>query len=168
MNDISGGRLDEQLLQVVAQANAPYILMHMQGTPRTMQQNPQYGDLMTEVLDFFIGQIGQLQALGIKDIVLDVGFGFGKTLAHNYELLANLSAFRTLGLPLLVGVSRKSMIWKLLNNTPEKALNGTTALHLVALQQGAKILRVHDVKAAQEVLTLWEQLEQGRQQVSFS
>ncbi|MGH1336632.1 MAG: dihydropteroate synthase [Aureispira sp.] len=158
LNDISGGSLDQDLLQVVAAAKAPYVLMHMQGTPRTMQANPQYGDLMTTIADFFMDKIGQLQTLGVQDILLDVGFGFGKTIAHNYELLANLAAFKTLNCPLLVGISRKSMIWKLLENTPEEALNGTTALHMVALQQGAKILRVHDVQAANEVLTLWEQL----------
>lgn len=158
LNDISGGRMDADLLQTVAQAQAPYILMHMQGSPQTMQQQPQYEDLMTAVLDFFIDKIGQLQELGIKDIILDVGFGFGKTIAHNYELLANLRAFQALKYPLLAGISRKSMIWKVLENTPEQALNGTTALHMVALQQGAKILRVHDVKAAQEVLLLWKQL----------
>lgn len=158
LNDISGGRMDADLWQTVAQAQAPYILMHMQGSPQTMQHQPQYGDLMTTVLDFFIDKIGQLQELGIKDIILDVGFGFGKTIAHNYELLANLSAFQALKHPLLAGISRKSMIWKVLENTPEQALNGTTALHMVALQQGAKILRVHDVKAAQEVLLLWKQL----------
>ena len=158
LNDISGGSLDQALLEVVAKAKAPYVLMHMQGTPRTMQANPQYGDLMTTIADFFMDKIGQLQALGIQDIILDVGFGFGKTIAHNYELLANLAVFKTLNCPLLVGVSRKSMIWKVLENTPQEALNGTTALHMVALQQGAKILRVHDVQAAKEVLTLWEQL----------
>ncbi len=158
LNDISGGSLDPRLLQVVAQAHAPYVLMHMQGTPRRMQKNPQYGDLMTELLDFFIERIGQLQALGIQDILLDVGFGFGKTIAHNYELLANLSTYQALNCPLLVGVSRKSMIWKVLESSPAEALNGTTALHMIALQQGAKILRVHDVKAAQEVIRLWEQL----------
>lgn len=160
LNDISGGVLDQELLKVVATAKAPYILMHMQGMPQTMQENPQYGDLMTTILDFFIDKIGQLQALGVQDIVLDVGFGFGKTIAHNYELLAHLNAFTALRQPLLVGVSRKSMIWKVLENSPAEALNGTTALHIVALQQGAKILRVHDVKAAQETLMLWQQLEQ--------
>lgn len=158
LNDISAGSLDQELLAVVAKAKAPYVLMHMQGTPRTMQKNPQYGDLLVEVLDFFIDKIGQLQALGIQDILLDVGFGFGKTIAHNYALLANLSAFQALNCPLFVGLSRKSMIWKVLQNSPEEALNGTSALHMVALQQGAKVLRVHDVRAAQEVLTLWEQL----------
>lgn len=158
LNDISGGRVEADLLKVVAQAQAPYVLMHMQGSPQTMQQNPHYGDLMTTILDFFIDKIGQLQELGVKDILLDVGFGFGKTLAHNYELLANMRAFQTLNCPLLAGISRKSMIWKVLGNTPEEALNGTTALHLVALQQGAKILRVHDVKAAKEVVMLWKQL----------
>jgi dihydropteroate synthase len=161
LNDISGGALDQELLQVVAAAKAPYILMHMQGTPQTMQENPQYGDLMTTILDFFIDKIGELQTLGVQDIILDVGFGFGKTIAHNYELLAHLNAFNALEHPILVGVSRKSMIWKVLENSPAEALNGTTALHMVALQQGAKILRVHDVKAAHEALLLWQQLKQA-------
>ena len=161
LNDISGGALDPALLQTVAAAKAPYILMHMQGTPQTMQQNPQYEDLMTHILDFFIDKIGKLQALGVKDIVLDVGFGFGKTIAHNYQLLAHLNAFTALEFPILVAVSRKSMIWKVLENSPAEALNGTTALNIVALQQGAKILRVHDVKAASETLMLWQQLEQA-------
>lgn len=159
LNDISGGSLDSNLLTVVAKAQAPYVLMHMQGTPHTMQDNPQYGDLMTDILDFFIDKIGQLEVVGVQDILLDVGFGFGKTIAHNYKLLANLASFQTLNYPLLIGLSRKSMIWKVLQSNPEQALNGTTALHMAALQQGAKILRVHDVRAAKEVITLWEQLE---------
>lgn len=142
-----------------AATDAPYILMHMQGTPGTMQQNPQYEDVVTEVLDFFIEEIEKLRALGVKDIVLDPGFGFGKTVEHNYMLLKNLHVFGNVtGLPVLAGISRKSMICKVLKVNPEHALNGTTALHMVCLQQGAKILRAHDVHEAIEVIKLWEML----------
>ena len=160
VNDISAGSLDPKLYETVARLDVPYILMHMQGTPGTMQQNPQYEDVVTEVLDFFIGEIKKLRALGIKDIVLDPGFGFGKTVEHNFLLLKNLHVFgHVTGLPVLAGISRKSMICKVLKVKPENALNGTTALHMVALQQGAQILRAHDVKEAMEVIRLWEQLE---------
>ena len=136
---------------------AAYVLMHMQGTPATMQQAPHYDDVVTEVLDFFIQKIAVLRALGVYDIVLDPGFGFGKTVEHNYALLRNLHFFRAVtGLPLLVGISRKSMICKPLGIRPEQALNGTSALHMVALQQGASILRAHDVREAVEVIKLWE------------
>ena len=141
---------------------APYILMHMQGSPATMQQNPQYEDVVTEVLDFFIREVKKLRELGVRDIVLDPGFGFGKTVEHNYQLLKNLPVFRNvLGLPVLAGLSRKSMICKVLKVNPEHALNGTTALHMIALQQGAGILRAHDVREAVQVIRLWEQLEQA-------
>jgi dihydropteroate synthase len=162
INDVSAGRLDSDLYPAVAAANAalpggvPYILMHMQGTPGTMQQNPVYGDVVQEVLDFFIAEVGRLRALGVRDIVLDPGFGFGKTVEHNFSLLKNLHVFQILGLPVLAGLSRKSMICKVLKVNPDKALNGTTALHMVALQQGARILRVHDVREAVEVIRLWE------------
>ena len=161
VNDISAGGLDPALYQTVARLHVPYILMHMQGAPDTMQQNPEYGDVVTEVLDFFIRETQKLHALGVKDIVLDPGFGFGKTVEHNFQLLKNLGLFSSVtGLPVLAGISRKSMICKLLRVSPENALNGTTALHMVALQQGAGILRVHDVREAMEVIRLWEQLEQ--------
>lgn len=159
INDISAGRLDSTMYSTVAELGLPYVLMHMQGQPGTMQSNPQYTDVMTEVLDFFIAEVGKLRALGLKDIILDPGFGFGKNLSHNYTLLKNMHVFQILDLPLLAGISRKSMIYRLLATSPEDALNGTTALHMIALQQGAKILRVHDVKPAREVIKLWEMLE---------
>lgn len=159
INDISAGRLDSTMYSTVAELGLPYVLMHMQGQPGTMQSDPQYADVVTEVLDFFIAEVGKLRALGVKDIVLDPGFGFGKNLQHNYALLKNMHVFRMLDLPLLAGLSRKSMIYRLLEISPEEALTGTSVLHMVALQQGAKILRVHDVKPAAEVLRLWEMLE---------
>jgi dihydropteroate synthase len=161
INDISAASLDEKMLPFLGtQHNRPYILMHMQGNPTNMQQNPHYEDVVTEVLDFFIQKIAVLRELGITDIILDPGFGFGKTVAHNYSLLRNLHVFGTItGLPVLAGLSRKSMINKVLKINADAALNGTTALNMVALQQGAKILRVHDVKEAVEVIKLWQALE---------
>lgn len=160
VNDISAGSLDPKMFQVVADLGVPYILMHMQGTPGTMQKSPHYEDVVTEVLDFFIQQVAALRALGVKDIVLDPGFGFGKTVEHNYALLKRMEVFRNvLDLPVLAGISRKSMICKPLGVPPAEALNGTTALHMVALQQGASILRVHDVKEAREVIRLWELMQ---------
>jgi len=160
VNDISAGNLDPKMLETVAPLDVPYILMHMQGAPDSMQKSPQYEDVVTEVLDFFIQKIEGLRRLGIKDIVLDPGFGFGKTVAHNYTLLKNLHVFQNvLGLPVLAGISRKSMICKPLGIKPAEALNGTTALHMVALQQGACILRAHDVREAVEVIKLWELVE---------
>lgn len=159
VNDVSAGKMDIGMYEAVAYLGVPYILMHMRGQPKTMQQQPDYGDVVTEVLDFLIREVGRLRALGIKDIVLDPGFGFGKTLEHNFTLLQNLHVFEAVtGLPLLAGVSRKSMICKALGVKPADALNGTTALHMVALQQGARILRVHDVKEAMEVIGLYQQL----------
>ncbi|WP_264787943.1 dihydropteroate synthase [Aureispira anguillae] len=158
VNDISASSIDKDLLEVVAQHKVPYVLMHMQGKPQNMQDQPVYADELTEVLDFFIQKIALLKEKGIQDIILDVGFGFGKTLEHNYRLLNNLNIYQILNLPMLVGISRKSMIWKLLGNSPQEALNGTTALHMIALQQGAHILRVHDVKAAQEAIQLHSML----------
>lgn len=158
VNDISGGRLDGEMFQMVAELDVPYVLMHMKGVPGNMQGQAVYEDVVAEVLDFFIEGIGRLRALGVKDILLDPGFGFGKTAAHNFRLLNNLHVFQITGCPLLAGISRKSMIWKTLKITPEAALNGTTALHIVALQQGARILRVHDVRPAVETIRLWETL----------
>lgn len=159
VNDVSAGNLDPNMFQSVAGLDVPYILMHMQGSPDTMQKHPHYEDVVTEVLDFFIRRIEKLRGLGVKDIVIDPGFGFGKTVAHNYALLKHLHVFRNvLGLPVLVGLSRKGMICKPLRIKPENALNGTSALHMVALQQGACILRVHDVREAVEVIKLWELL----------
>lgn len=160
VNDISGARFSPEIVTVAAAFGSPYILMHMQGTPQTMQQNPTYSDVVQEVLDFFIASLDRLLDAGVTDVVLDPGFGFGKTVEHNYRLLGNLSAFSAvLNRPVLAGLSRKSMICKVLHVNPGRALNGTTALHMVALQQGASILRAHDVREAVEVIKLWEQLE---------
>jgi len=159
INDISAGQFDDHFYQTVANLQVPYVLMHMQGTPKTMQQDPDYEDVVQEVLDFMIAEVGKLRALGVKDIVIDPGFGFGKTVEHNYQLLKNMHIFKILDLPVLAGVSRKSMICKVLKINPPAALNGTTALHMIALQQGAKILRAHDVREAMEVIRLWQQLE---------
>lgn len=158
VNDISAGSMDEALIPTVGTLNVPYILMHMQGKPQTMQDQPHYEDVATDILDFFIQKIAELHQNGIHDIVLDPGFGFGKTIEHNYTLLKKMSIFQITNLPLLAGISRKSMIYKVLNTTPDKALNGTTALNMIALQNGANILRVHDVREAVEVIDLWEKL----------
>lgn len=159
VNDISAGRWDAEMYPAVAESGCPYILMHAHGTPATMQVDPHYNDVVQEVLDFFVRELGKLRALGVRDIVLDPGLGFGKTVAHNYALLKNLEVFSmATGLPVLAGLSRKSMICKVLGVKPEHALNGTTALHVVALQQGARILRAHDVKEALEVVRLHEYL----------
>lgn len=155
INDISAGGFDEHLLPMVAKLGLPYILMHIQGTPKTMQENPQYDDIQTEVMDFFIAKLNKIRQLGIKDVILDLGFGFGKTLEQNYSLLAGMHNFQLLGLPILAGVSRKSMICKALKINPAEALNGTTAAHVLALAHGAKILRVHDVKEAVETIKIW-------------
>lgn len=155
INDISAGEMDAEMLSTVAALNVPYITMHMKGTPETMQQNPEYENIATEVLDYFILKIKQCNEVGIKDIILDPGFGFGKTIAHNYSLLKNLHVFNILGKPILAGISRKSMVYKLLQSDAEHALNGTTALHMLALQQGASILRVHDVIEARECIELF-------------
>lgn len=154
INDISGGELDQEMFATVARLKVPYILMHMQGTPQTMQQDPHYENLMAEILDYFIQKINKLNDLGIYDIIIDPGFGFGKTLEHNYELLAKLQTLKVLDCPILAGVSRKSMIYKLLGGTAADALNGTTVANTIALLNGAKILRVHDVKAAAEAIKI--------------
>lgn len=158
VNDISAAAFDEAMYPTVAELEVPYVLMHMQGSPKTMQLKPDYDDVVREVLDFFIAEIGKLRALGVKDIVLDPGFGFGKAVEHNYQLLKQMHVFGITELPLLAGLSRKSMINKVLKTKPAQALNGTTALNMVALQQGAKILRVHDVRPAVETVKLWQQL----------
>ncbi len=154
VNDISAGSLDSELLSTVVDLQVPYILMHMQGRPETMQNAPQYVDVVDDVLTFFIKKTAQLSQLGVKDVILDVGFGFGKTMEQNYQLLDRLEEFNIFRLPLLVGISRKSMIYKLLETSPEEALNGTSVLHTLALLRGASILRVHDVRAAAEVLKI--------------
>ena len=157
INDISGGELDAQMFSTVADLHIPYIMMHMRGTPQTMQQHCDYADLMEEIMRYFARKVEQLRLLGVNDIILDPGFGFSKTLAQNYELMAHLDEFKAFDLPLLVGVSRKSMIYKLLGGTPADSLNGTTVLHTYALLHGANILRAHDVKAAVEVRTIINQ-----------
>lgn len=158
VNDISAAAFDDAMYPTVAELGVPYILMHMQGSPKTMQRNPEYEDVVREVLDFIIAEVGKLRSLDVKDIVIDPGFGFGKTVEHNYQLLKQMHVFGLTELPILAGLSRKSMINKVLNTKPEDALNGTTALNMVALQQGAKILRVHDVRPAVETIKLWQQL----------
>lgn len=158
INDISGGQLDEQMFSTVAQLNVPYILMHMRGTPQTMQQLTDYEDVTAEVLQYFGEKVDRLHGMGVKDIILDPGYGFAKTLEQNYELLSKQSVLQTLGLPILVGVSRKSMIYKTLDCSPDEALNGTTVLHTLALQRGANILRVHDVRQAVEAAKLVAQI----------
>ena len=150
INDISGGMMDRQMFRTVARLGVPYILMHMQGTPDTMQQAPHYENLRREVMLYFAERIDSLCQMGAKDIIVDPGFGFGKTLEHNYELFHHLDDFNLFNLPLLVGISRKSMIYKLLGGTPQTSLNGTTVLNTIALMKGAHILRVHDVKEAVE------------------
>ena len=154
VNDIYGGSRDARMAQVIAQFNAPYAIMHMQGTPATMQERPTYTNITAEVLGWLKDRMSSLRAQGIQQLAVDVGFGFGKTAAHNFQLLRDLEQFHVLQAPLLVGVSRKSMVYKTLNGQPENALNGTTALHAWALERGAHLLRVHDVTEAREVVTL--------------
>lgn len=162
INDISGGTLDKNMFRTVARLRVPYILMHIQGEPHTMQQAPHYDNLEQEVFLFLSQRVDQLRQLGVADIILDPGFGFGKTLAHNYELMNRLEDFREFDLPLLVGISRKSMIYKLLGTTPVEALGGTIALNTIALMKGAHILRVHDVRAAVETVRIVETMKSGR------
>lgn len=156
INDISGGMLDANMFATVARLGVPYILMHMKGTPQTMQNQPHYDNVVREVMLYFAEKVQQLRDLGAKDIILDPGFGFAKTLDHNYQLMEHLEDFRLLELPILVGVSRKSMIYRLLDSTPQEALNGTTVLNTVALMKGANILRVHDVKECVEAVRITE------------
>lgn len=158
INDISGGEMDAEMFPTVARLGVPYVLMHMQGTPQTMQQEPHYTDVTAEVLNDLQRKANRLHELGVKDVIIDPGFGFGKTLAHNYELMANLDSFRLLDMPLLVGISRKSMIYRLLESSPEEALTGTSALNTWAAMEGAHILRVHDVKAAVECVRIVEEI----------
>lgn len=154
INDIAAGEMDANMFHTVAALNVPYIMMHMQGTPQSMQQHPHYDNLLKEVFLYFARKVQQLRDLGVKDIILDPGFGFGKTMEHNYVLLSHLEEFRIFELPLLVGVSRKSMIYRLLDITPQEALNGTTVLDTICLLKGADILRVHDVKEAVETVRI--------------
>ena len=156
VNDISGGNLDARMYDTVAKLNIPYILMHSRGTPETMNSLTQYDDLVLEILDFFIEKVGILRGEGMKDIILDVGFGFAKNSEQNFTLLNKLSVFKILECPILAGLSRKGMIWKTLGISPKESLVGTTAAHIFALQGGAKILRVHDVKAAVETIKIFQ------------
>lgn len=159
INDIAAGNMDARMFSTIAELGVPYIIMHMQGTPQDMQTNPHYENLLKEVFYYFSEKVQQLRDLGVKDIILDPGFGFGKTLEHNYQLMNHLEEFSLFELPLLVGISRKSMIYKLLGTTPEEALNGTTVLNTIALLKGAHILRVHDVKAAVETVKMVEKMK---------
>ncbi len=159
VNDISGGKLDKNMLSTVGKLAVPYIMMHMKGNPKTMQQQTQYDDLTKEVIAYFAERIAAAHQEKINDIIIDPGFGFSKTVEQNFELLNQLELLQLTDKPILAGVSRKSMIYKTLNSTSEDALNGTTALNMVALQKGAKILRVHDVKEAIECVTLYNQLQ---------
>lgn len=161
INDISGGELDKRMFETVARLGVPYILMHMKGTPQTMQQAPHYDDLMKEIMLYFAEKIQKLRDLGQKDIILDPGYGFAKTIEHNYELLAHQEMLHVFELPLLVGISRKSMIFRLLGSSPEESLNGTSVLNTIALQKGASILRVHDVKECVEVVKIVKMMENG-------
>lgn len=158
VNDISAGNMDEKMIPTVATLKVPYICMHMQGRPETMQLSPGYVHVTNDVIAFFKQKVTTLKDAGIHDIIIDPGFGFGKTIDHNYQLMHELELFHQLELPLLVGISRKSMIYKLLRTTPVDALNGTTVLNTIALMKGANILRVHDVKEANEVIKIYQQL----------
>ncbi len=163
INDISGGTMDEDMFQTIGKLKVPYIMMHIKGTPQTMQQNPTYNHLMNDMLTFFRSQIKSLNEFGAKDIIIDPGFGFGKTLDHNYEIIANLQEFNQLDLPILIGLSRKSMIYKFLGGNPSTSLNGTTALNMMSLDHGANILRVHDVKEAVECVKLYSKIKSSMQ-----
>lgn len=160
INDIAAGQMDPEMFSTIAQLKVPYIMMHMQGTPQNMQKNPHYDNPVKEIILYFAEKIEKLRAFGVKDLIIDPGFGFGKTLAHNYEILDKLEELQMFQLPILIGVSRKSMVYKLLGGGPEDALNGTTALHAIALMKGARILRVHDVKAATETVRIFQALKE--------
>jgi dihydropteroate synthase len=154
INDISGGTLDNKMFETIARLRVPYILMHIKGTPQNMQKNPTYENVTTELISFFANQIFKLHQLQLKDVVIDVGFGFGKTIEHNYQLLKDLALFKNLEVPILAGISRKSMLYKPLGLSPKEALNATTSANTVALLNGANILRVHDVKEAVEAINI--------------
>jgi dihydropteroate synthase len=159
INDISGGTMDVNMFETVARLRVPYVLMHIQGTPETMQKNPVYTDVVNEIVMLLSERLQQLKLLGVNDVIIDPGFGFGKSLVHNYELMNRLDSFKIFKLPLMIGVSRKAMIWKLLEISPQESLNGTTALNTLALLGGADILRVHDVKEAVEVCKIVSKLK---------
>ncbi|WP_339662744.1 dihydropteroate synthase [uncultured Polaribacter sp.] len=158
INDISGGKMDAKMFETVANLQVPYILMHMLGTPQSMQQNPVYKDVIEEIISFFAEQIYKLHQLKLNDIIIDVGFGFGKTINHNFEILKNLSLFKSLDAPILAGISRKSMLYKTLDISAQEALNATTSANTIALLNGATILRVHDVKEAMEAVKIVNQI----------
>lgn len=164
VNDIAAGEADSQMIPTVARLGLPYIAMHMRGTPATMQSMTDYSDVVEEVRNYFVRKLDELHSAGITDVVIDPGFGFAKTLEQNYSLMDGLHRLNDLGAPILVGISRKSMIYKLLDCTTAEALNGTTALHLEALRQGAKILRVHDTREAVEVIKIYNQLNKSKQE----
>lgn len=159
VNDISGGSLDSKMFETIGKLKVPYILSHIQGTPSTMQDNPEYKDVIREISNYFSERVKKLTKFGVEDIIIDPGFGFGKNLDHNYELLNRLDAFKVFQLPVMVGLSRKSMIWKALETSPEEALNGTTVANTLALMGGADILRVHDVKEAVEAVKIFCELK---------
>ncbi|NQX98344.1 MAG: dihydropteroate synthase [Flavobacteriales bacterium] len=158
INDISGGSLDDKMFDCIANLKVPYVLMHLKGNPQNMQENPIYENVTREVIKYFEDKLNQLSQMGVDNIILDPGFGFGKTIEHNYKLLNNLDSFKSFGYPILTGLSRKSMITKVLSTTPDEALNGTTTLNTIALMKGANILRVHDVKEANECIQLINKL----------
>lgn len=158
INDISAGKLDENMFDIIAKFKAPYIMMHMKGDPKTMQKQTDYKDFINEIRHYFSERMTKARALSIHDIIIDPGFGFSKTKKQNFELLQQLNLFQTIGVPMLAGLSRKSMIYKTLGGNADSALNGTTALNMLALDRGAKILRVHDVKEAMECVKLYEEL----------
>lgn len=165
INDIAAGEMDAAMFDTVVSLGVPYVMMHMQGTPQTMQSAPRYDNLMREVMLYFAEKVERLRSMGAKDLILDPGFGFGKTLEHNYELMAHMEELELFELPILVGISRKSMIYRLLDITPQESLNGTTVLNTLALMKGAHILRVHDVLPAVQAVKMVEAMKQNR---SFS
>jgi len=162
VNDISAGEMDPGMTETIASLQVPYVMMHMQGTPEQMQDNPSYDHVVDDLLQYFGEKIYKLRKLGLNDLIVDPGFGFGKTLDQNYTLLMELDAFQMLELPLMVGISRKSMIYKALESDQDQALNGTTAAHMAALMKGANMLRVHDVKAAMETVKIFRQIVNSR------
>lgn len=162
INDIAAGEMDKDMFPTIASLGVPYIIMHMKGTPQNMQDTPKYDNLLKEVLYYFSEKVQKLRDLGVKDIIIDPGFGFAKTIEHNYELLNHMEEFQIFDLPILVGVSRKSMIYNLLGTTPQEALNGTTVIDTIALMKGANILRVHDVRQAVENVRIFEKMQECR------
>ena len=165
INDISGGTMDSDMFDSIAKWNVPYVLTHIQGTPQTMQQNPTYKHLIPEMLYYFSEKINQLKQRGVNDIIIDPGFGFGKTIDQNYAIIANFEVFHQFELPILVGISRKSMIQQQLGTTAENSLNGTSVLHTLLIEKGAHILRVHDVQEATEIIALTQKIKTIRHDV---